>query len=635
MASELAELEARLAALESAPQDAGNGGTRARVDALMDLAWALRMVERQRANALASEARELSVALGYALGQARAARVLAMTISSERGLGEVFALAEEARTQFDNAGDRAGSAAARDFLASMFEYVGDYATGMELAQEALRIAREIDDPVRQGFALSNVGGILAVTGEVPRAFDSLREALTLFERARNSEGIQRICSRLTALCRDSGDTEAALGYARRLLELAEQRGDHTDRATALAALGDVALDQGDREDAERLFRESLAAYPEEQTVAVLGVATQVKLGRLLAERGAYTEAEAELQRALERVLWVGLSPADEARVRLALAEVAERQGDLPRVVSQLRDVIRVNERVAQREMRDKVTQLEMRAELTAARNAAEFHRLRFVELQEMQSKLVAAEKMAQLGALAAGTAHELNSPLGVLRSNLDVHERAALRLQRALTTLDGAAREQADQVFSTLATCTRTSAEAVARIAEVAAGYKRFTQLDLAEKRVFDVVEGLASAVTLLRPNVPERISFELCFAPVPPVEGWPGQLNQAFMTVLLNATGAIDELGTVTVRTTSRAGAVVVEIADTGRGMSEHEVEQLFEVGFAADGKRTKMRFGLSAARAAVLRHGGTIEVESAPGQGTTFAFVLPAHSVPGTAVD
>jgi signal transduction histidine kinase len=357
-----------------------------------------------------------------------------------------------------------------------------------------------------------------------------------------------------------------------------------------------------------------------------GLPTVVSLGRLLTRRGALAAAEDLLEGARQQLYALELRPPQLAPLFQVLADIAEQRGDSAAAIAHLREVIRLKEQAARDEVRRERAQLELRAEMKATRQEAEIHRLKYVELTEMQTQLVEAEKMAQLGSLAAGTAHELNTPLGVLRSNLDLQARALERL--AQISIDNAASHaQIVRLQQALAACTRTSEDALARIATVAESFKLFTQLDLADRRVFNVVEGLRSAIALLRPNLPARITLDSQFEPVPDIAGWPGQLNQAFMTVLLNATQAIDGQGSVTVETSAAQSGVVVRVRDTGRGMTEAERTQLFDVGWSSGGTRLRMRLGLSAAYATVLRHRGRVDVQTAPGQGTSFVLSFPAH--------
>jgi two-component system NtrC family sensor kinase len=623
MQSLVSELEARLQTLGDTPED-----PRERIDALVELAWEIRFTDSVRANDLALEARELCIAIGYPAGQARAARVLSMTRGdTPKQLSEYVAFGEEARDLADEVGDRVLQAGTRDFLASIYEHLGEYSTAMEFAQEALAIAREIDDPVRQAFALCNVSGILAALGDVSTGIERGREALRLFTIAEHDQGIGRICSLLSKLYRESGDLDQALEHARRVHEEAERSGLPDSRAEALSTMGEVELDLGHRDTAERLFRESLAAFDSDEGRALMGRAIRVNLARLLMERGEFEEAETELDAASADLGIFGeSSPADEVRIRQALADLNEKRGDHGQANRELREVLRLREQVAQKEMRERLAQLEARADVKAARQEAEIHRLKFVELSRMQAQLVEAEKMAQLGTLAGGTAHELNSPLGVLRSNLDSYARATQKLAHLASGSDSRPAEVA-RLDAALAACRRTSEEAITRIAALVDSFKRFTQLDLAEKRTFSVIEGLNAALALLGPNLPAGVEVKRSFEPVPNIEGWPGQLNQAFMTVLMNAVEAIDGEGVVAVETTTENGELRIRIRDSGRGMTTEECERLFEVGWSAAGQRTKMRLGLSAARATIHRHGGRIEVESAPGKGSTFSFVIPVR--------
>jgi signal transduction histidine kinase len=163
------------------------------------------------------------------------------------------------------------------------------------------------------------------------------------------------------------------------------------------------------------------------------------------------------------------------------------------------------------------------------------------------------------------------------------------------------------------------------RIEAVVQSLARFTQLDQAEVRRFDVREGLESAIAVLAPTVSGEVTFERRFAVVPEIEAWPRELNQAFLTVLRNAAEAIDGAGVVTVETRATPEHVLVLVRDTGRGMSADKAAHLFDMAWSAEGERTKMRMGLYAAYASAQKLGGVMEVESAPGRGTTVTFRLP----------
>jgi signal transduction histidine kinase len=354
---------------------------------------------------------------------------------------------------------------------------------------------------------------------------------------------------------------------------------------------------------------------------LLGAGVQVALGRMLMKQGRLAEAARELNDALALIEDDSVSIVTQSDAHEALAELCERQGELAKAIAHLRKAQSLREQIAQREARTKLAQLEARAAMEAAKKDAEIHKLRFVELHAMQSKLVEAEKMALLGTLAAGTAHELNTPLGVLTSNTQL---SATATERLLSLVKGESAEAA-RLAAVLESCRRSTARALERLSSVAESFKRFTLLDQAERRTFDVREGLESAIALLEPTIPDAIELSRRFESVPRLEGWPRELNQAFMTVLRNAVEAIDGPGVVSVETTATVDHVLVRVRDSGRGMSEEKAKHLFDMAWSEEGGRTKMRMGLCAADATTRKHGGKIDVQSTVGEGTTVTFTFP----------
>jgi signal transduction histidine kinase len=552
---------------------------------------------------------------------------MAMTVNHLDGIHLVFSLAEEARDLYDRAGDATGRAASRDFLASLYEYSGDLTTGLEYALDALDIARSLGDPVRQGYALSNVGGILASSGDLPQAIARLEEALALFENCGDVKGLAAIAARLSKITSGGGQLDEAARYANLCLEVGRATADTWVESTGLAAMAELAERQGNLDEAERLYRAALDLLVDQVAKNVLGGETFVALGRLLLRRGATSEAREILEEALT---WFEDQPIfimNELAIHDALSELHESEGRLSEALDQLKKAQLLRERIAKQEARNKSAQVEMRAAMAGAKKDAEIHRLKYVELHGMQAKLLEAEKMALLGKLAAGTAHELNTPLGVLKSNGQLADSIAERLA-CLPNASDADTSQREKLLHALRACRGTSETAMARISAVAESFKKFSQLDQADRREFDVHEGLKSALSLLEPGLPEGVRVERQFGPLPPVDGYPRELNHAFFTVLQNAAQAIEGPGTITVQTTLEDGMVVVKIRDTGRGMTPDETAQLFEVAWSDRGVRTKMRLGLSAARATVLRHGGDISVDSSLGRGTEVTFRVPGAS-------
>lgn len=617
------DLEERLAAARRA------GDPRAEIDAINALAWELRSSDVDRAHTLATEARERARDHDYTLGQARAMRTMAMTLQSVDELGQMFHMAEEARRLFDEAGDDAGRAASRDFLASLHEQIGDIGGGLELALDALTIARRIDDPVRQGYALSSVGGLLAASGETEKAVERLDEALALFEKAENPQGVATIRSRLAKALASAGRHEEALQRARECLEYGEANEQEWGRWFGWSVMAEVERERGNADEALRLYRTAISSFDQYSARAVITGQARVAVAKILAEQGKLGDADSELSDLLDDIAGNPVAIVTEAEAREALAELRRSRGDFASAFEHLRKAQELRERTTKREASARIAQVEARAAVEAARKNAEIHRLKYVELEAMQAQLVEAEKMALLGRLAAGTAHELNTPLAVLRNNESVTANVTDRLL-ALLPETGEAAEQGAKLRAALQACKRTNDEAMRRIGTVAESFRRLAHLDQAEKARFDIRAGLDSAVSVVESSLRPGVRVERRLQAVPEIVGWPRELNHAFLTVLENAASAIEGDGVVTVETLTSGDDVMVRIGDTGRGMTADQASKLFDVDWSESGNRTKMRLGLSAAHATTKRHGGSIAVESTPGKGTTLTFRLPVANEP-----
>lgn len=621
MDPDIAQLEARYA------DTAGGDDLRARVDAMNALAWALRRDDVPRANGLARDARDLAREQGYTLGQARACRAMGMTMSEPEQVSMVFEVAREALSLFEQAGDRIGTAGASDFLASLHEHIGDIQGGMEYALSALRIAEEAGDPVRKAYALSSVGGLLAASHEVDAAVGRLEEALALFEAADERVGIETIHSRLCRVLQQAGRSDEALAMAEKGLGFGRAAANDFLVSSAYKVMADVAAERGDGVAAEDFYRQSLGAFDSGFDRNNFGIESAVALARLLLSRGALDAAEAELVQLLSPDLDPMISVVGMTSLHEALAEVYEQKRDHEAALRHLREAKHLREGMLERNRRSELAQVEMRAALDAAKRDADNERLRFAELRAVQAELVEAEKMALLGKLAAGMAHELNTPLGVLTSNLHTVQAAIDKLLDAADD-PAALRALAPRVTRAFSQCAQTSTEAIERLGTIGQSFSRFSHLDQAERRRFDVREGLDSALMLLAPTTPKGIEIRRDYASVPEIPAWPRELNLAFLTVIQNAIQAIDGAGAITLCVRPAPPWIEVVVSDTGRGMTAEQRAGLFDVGFGDAGDRKRMRVGLPAAAATLRKHGGTITVASALGRGTAVTFRLRAPS-------
>jgi two-component system, NtrC family, sensor kinase len=272
---------------------------------------------------------------------------------------------------------------------------------------------------------------------------------------------------------------------------------------------------------------------------------------------------------------------------------------------------------AHRQLRDlRARRLEMEAE--------------YRNLQAAQTRLVQAAKLATLGQLVAGLAHEMNTPIGALGSNHDTLMRALERLGAILEdeVVEESELEELRRVVRAIGGVMQVNELAVERLVSLVGSLRSFGRPDRSEVDVVDLHEGIESSLALLAHKIHEGIEVVRDYAEIPSVECLPLQLNQLFMNLLLNAVQAMErEGGRLTVRTARSAEEVVVEVSDTGPGIPPALRERIFEPGFTTKGARVGMGLGLLIAREIAERHAGTIEVGDTPGGGATFRVTLPVH--------
>ena len=241
--------------------------------------------------------------------------------------------------------------------------------------------------------------------------------------------------------------------------------------------------------------------------------------------------------------------------------------------------------------------------------------------KELTGQLIQAEKMAVLGLLVAGVAHEINTPMGAIHSNNDIVSRAVNKIEKAVGP---AADPEVARLLGILKEVCRNNEIATERIMHIVRSLKNFARLDEAERKYADIHEGIESTLMLLQYQLKMRIGIEKDFGDLPMIACHPNQLNQVFMNILVNSTQAIPNRGTIRIRTWKEDEVVKIAISDTGVGIPQEHLSKVFDPGFTTKGAGAGTGLGLSICYRIVRDHGGTIEVESSM-TGTTFTITLP----------
>ncbi len=253
------------------------------------------------------------------------------------------------------------------------------------------------------------------------------------------------------------------------------------------------------------------------------------------------------------------------------------------------------------------------------------------DLRDSQAKLVQQEKMAALGKLVAGVAHEMNTPIGTINSNADTLGRSLKKLRLLLT--DDACPEavrqdrKLNQLLSMVEDIARINQIACERIVDIVASLRNFARLDEAEQKMADLHEGLDSTLTLVHHELKNRIQVIKEYGQIPQIHCHPNKINQVFMNLLVNASQAIQGEGTITIRTFLEGDIVNVQFSDTGAGIRPENLSRIFDPGFTTKGVGVGTGLGLSIVFQIIHDHGGSIDVASEVGKGSTFTLRLPVH--------
>ncbi|RIX49662.1 MAG: PAS domain S-box protein [Rhodocyclales bacterium GT-UBC] len=264
------------------------------------------------------------------------------------------------------------------------------------------------------------------------------------------------------------------------------------------------------------------------------------------------------------------------------------------------------------------------------------------KIEEAQQQLLQSEKMAAIGQLAAGVAHEINNPIGFVNSNLGTLKNYITRLLELVTVyentltsgdrrdLDAALREtDFDFLREDLPALLAESQEGLGRVTKIVQDLKDFSHVGETDFQPANLNSAMESTLNVVWNELKYKAEVIRELGKIPEVECVPAQINQVFMNLLVNAAHAIEQRGKITVRSGCELGHVWFEIADTGKGMTQEVRNRIFEPFFTTKPVGQGTGLGLSISYDIIVKkHGGRIDVSSEPGKGTVFRLWLPIHA-------
>jgi signal transduction histidine kinase len=266
----------------------------------------------------------------------------------------------------------------------------------------------------------------------------------------------------------------------------------------------------------------------------------------------------------------------------------------------------------------------------------------YQELTRTQEQLIHSEKMASLGLLVAGIAHELNNPISYVHNNLEFIEEFTERLAKIVLAYsvpdnpDSERRRRGDEqkqnakfesTLKTLQELINSCKEGTQRVKQIVLDLRTFSRTDDVGLVMADLHNGLESTLNLLARQYKDRIVVHRDYGNLPKVECYPGQINQVFMNLLQNAAQAISEKGEVWIKTEPLGDRVNIRIRDNGIGIAQKDLDQIYDPFFTTKPVGQGTGLGLSITYGIIEKHRGKIKVTSKLNEGTEFIVELPVH--------
>ncbi|MCH6575113.1 MAG: hypothetical protein IH795_07905 [Bacteroidetes bacterium] len=250
------------------------------------------------------------------------------------------------------------------------------------------------------------------------------------------------------------------------------------------------------------------------------------------------------------------------------------------------------------------------------------------DLKDTQSQLVQSEKMASLGSLVAGVAHEINNPIGAVVGMHDTSIRAFDKLKNIVSKFLSKDQQNDPEIHKTIKVIDDANEVinlGTSRISEIVKRLKSFARLDEAELQRANINECIEETVKLFQHQLKEKVELVKELGDIPQVLCYPAKLNQVFLNLLINSNQAIDGKGEISIDTFTEDDNICITIIDNGEGIPENSLDKIFDPGFTTKGVGVGTGLGLSISYRIIQEHKGDISVESKEGEGSTFKITIP----------
>lgn len=236
------------------------------------------------------------------------------------------------------------------------------------------------------------------------------------------------------------------------------------------------------------------------------------------------------------------------------------------------------------------------------------------ELKETQLQLINSEKMASLGQLIAGVAHEINTPVASIKSNNSIMEKLISQIEQ-------------DDIKEMFTQINSIDKEAIQRISNIVVSLKKFVRLDEADLQEANINKELDLTLELISHETKNKVEIEKHYGDIPPIKCYPNMLNQVFTNILVNACQAIKDKGKIVISTEFQDSNLIVKIKDNGQGIPKENINKIFTAGYTTKGVGVGTGLGLAISQKIIDKHKGKIQVYSEVGVGTEFVITIKSE--------
>lgn len=560
---------------------------------------------------------------------------------------------------FEDLGDSSGISYVCHQIALAYTNMENYSSALEYNVRAMNIRELMGNRAGVAYSLISIGENYLKMGKYSEALDNLLNSIEIFTSLHENFGLSSALHSTGIYYKTIGNNEEAIAFLSRALNIARESDFPMLIRNAAEVLSEIYAEQDKFKEAYQmyiLYKETYdSLYQEENLVKI----TQLVMQHEFEQKELLQLAEIARQKQFRNYVMVlfGLVVILVIVIlnrynikKKANIELQEKNREIESQKKKLEHLfvsLRIKNDELSQQNEEILTQKDHLSLLNFELEDQKFELNRtLTELTQAQTHLVQSEKMASLGQLTAGVAHELNNPINFISASIKPLQRNVEDLLGLINRYDEIIRQrklsgefeevEEERESLDLAYLIRETQnlfkgilEGSSRSMHIVKDLRTFSRMDENEFKKVDIHDGIDSTLLLLHHKMQNRIAVHKYYGKIPHVECLPGKLNQVFMNILTNSIQAIEDKGEITIETSSSKDKVRVSMKDNGKGMPPEVRDHIFEPFFTTRKVGEGTGLGLSISYSIIEEHNGEIEVFSEPGQGTEFIVILPfTHS-------